>query len=390
MTMRVLDARTPLGFFTDVRPHDYDGHFEYRPRATQPQLHVAIAADAIPEIIGNTTVRSVNDDIASVNEDGKKGGFEFQDVNVFGNAQPGAYAVEIANAVSAQADDSRHVKVLDPTRRIALLAERRTDILLARPAVWPVGTYADPRTVEGRAAWYSFAFWLRAAAGSYLDVDPQELQAGMRSFNEGGETRAEAYMCDQLENGAGYCTELARPEQFANLLTQADPFATDAPTLAKAWLDQVSRQGHALPHSLECDTSCSRCLREYGNMGYHGLLDWRLALDVARLARDPNTVLDLVTPWAPGIPNPWLALDSRASASLEGLGYTRADPIEGLPAFMKSRGSTVLVVRHPLWLDSHPTWQAVIREVQPVQGTRELVTANPFRVIRQPAHYNRV
>lgn len=390
MTMRVLDARTPLGFFTDVRPHDYDGHFEYRPRATQPQLHVAIAADAIPEIIGNTTVRSVNDDIASVNEDGKKGGFEFQDVNVFGNAQPGAYAVEIANAVSAQADDSRHVKVLDPTRRIALLAERRTDILLARPAVWPVGTYADPRTVEGRAAWYSFAFWLRAAAGSYLDVDPQELQAGMRSFNEGGETRAEAYMCDQLENGAGYCTELARPEQFANLLTQADPFATDAPTLAKAWLDQVSRQGHALPHSLECDTSCSRCLREYGNMGYHGLLDWRLALDVARLARDPNTVLDLVTPWAPGIPNPWLALDSRASASLEGLGYTRADPIEGLPAFMKSRSSTVLVVRHPLWLDSHPTWQAVIREVQPVQGTRELVTANPFRVIRQPAHYNRV
>lgn len=70
--------------------------------------------------------------------------------------------------------------------RIALLSRRKTDILLIDINQWPEGIFADPTTVEGRAAWYSFAFWLRIAAGAHLDVDPQELQAGFRSLPSQG------------------------------------------------------------------------------------------------------------------------------------------------------------------------------------------------------------
>ena len=35
-----------------------------------------------------------------------------------------------------------------------------------------------------------------------------------------------------------------------------------------------------------CQTSCHECMRDYGNLAYHSILDWRLAVDMARLALD--------------------------------------------------------------------------------------------------------
>jgi DEAD/DEAH box helicase domain-containing protein len=42
----------------------------------------------------------------------------------------------------------------------------------------------------------------------------------------------------------------------------------------------------------KCASSCYDCLRDYYNQQYHGLLNWRIALDLAALANDPNEVLD--------------------------------------------------------------------------------------------------
>jgi hypothetical protein len=46
------------------------------------------------------------------------------------------------------------------------------------------GRAADPRTPQGRAALYSFAFMLRRAAAVLLDVQDYELKAGIRSHND--------------------------------------------------------------------------------------------------------------------------------------------------------------------------------------------------------------
>jgi hypothetical protein len=34
-----------------------------------------------------------------------------------------------------------------------------------------------------------------------------------------------------------------------------------------------------------CDSACYKCLKDYRNMAYHGLLDWRLAADMLTLLR---------------------------------------------------------------------------------------------------------
>jgi hypothetical protein len=386
-TVRVLDAREPRGFFTDLEPQDFDGSFEWTPRATRPTL--SIRASGTPQTIANATVTALTDDILSVNDNGGKGGFDFARARVDGQPRDGAYAVS-PDQMGDGTQGGGRVTTFGPSWRVALLSSRRTDVLLAGIRAWPPGVFADPRTVEGRAAWYSFAFYLRLAAGAHLDVDPLELQAGFRSLAIQGRPVGEAFLCDQLENGAGYCRELARPERFNALLAQAD--AARAGSIAAQWMDVEDRPGEAPPHGAECDTSCNRCLRDFGNLAYHGLLDWRLALDMAWRAADPTAMVDIDSPRA-GRENPWRRLcvgpGAPVPAMLARLRF--GGPVQ----FGELRGYVhhgprrrVLIERHPLWQDDHPAWQAACAAAQvqyPGYGSIEAV--NPFHLLRRPADY---
>ena len=279
-TLRPIDAREPKGFFTDLAPKDFEGSFEWTPYSTRPTL--SLQSQGIqPNLVGNTNVSAFEDEIISVNDNGGTGGFDFRSsVKVNGRDQLGAYAVAPPSNSS--------VSVAGATHRIALLSRSRTDILLVDMQKWPEGVSADPIQVGGRAAWYSLGFFLRTAAATELDVDPTELEAGFRAINENEIPIGQAFLSDKLENGAGYCRWFGKPERFQKLLNQANPDISD--NLANAWL-----QGS---HSHECDTSCNACLRDYHNLSYHGLLDWRLALDMVRLAASPTATVDLVSPGA--------------------------------------------------------------------------------------------
>jgi DEAD/DEAH box helicase domain-containing protein len=191
---------------------------------------------------------------------------------------------------------------------------------------WPRGVRPFPALardkrdfVVGRAAWYSFAFFLRTAAAALLDVDINELQAGVWTVPAGGaddpSVDVQAFLNDRLENGAGYCTWLSNPENFRALLEHRRTDVLD--TLAEQWTREQ--------HGQDCSASCNRCLREFNNQSYHGLLDWRLALDMARLAADPDALIDLTSGWG-NRPNPWKSLQATVPAVLDKLGYSHLPP----------------------------------------------------------------
>jgi hypothetical protein len=94
-----------------------------------------------------------------------------------------------------------------------------------------------------------------------------------------------------------------------------DPANLNPDAIATKWMLDQSVANGATPHALECDTSCNLCMRDYFNLPYHGLLDWRLALDMVRLAIDPMAVVDLSTPWA-AKSNPWSFLVSNPAAAV--------------------------------------------------------------------------
>lgn len=390
--LRVLDAREPKGFFTDLRPRDFDGQFEWQPRSTRPSLSFD-ASGPVTARQGNCTVHALeNADIMSVNDDGGQGGFDFQAASVNRTASSGAYAVCLEpdpKGGTASVRPGSWIALTPPVMRIALLARRRTDVLLVNIDDWPAGVFADPTTVEGRAAWYSFAFWLRIAATTHLDVDVLELDAGLRVLKGSQHpVVGQAFLSDRLENGAGYSSYLAQPSQFEKLLEQGASKARNS--IAGKWTIRNPGENGWEGHGVECDTSCNLCLRDFGNLSYHGLLDWRLALDMARLAANSSATLDLVTPWD-DMPNPWTTLLTGDSpillATMRQLRYD--DPVQ----FGKLRGyvrevrnsKSIRIERHPLWQDNHPEWLAAQAEALARYPGYDVKAINPFRVLRRPA-----
>jgi DEAD/DEAH box helicase domain-containing protein len=390
VTLRPIDAREPKNFFTDLTPEDFDGSFEWYPRATRPTL--GIQPPGVPPLdIENAKVVTFSDEIVSINDNGGLGGFDFQNALVRGTTRQGAYAVDPRPSTS--------VSVTGQKYRIALLSKRRTDILLVDISQWPDGVFADPTTVEGRAAWFSFAFFLRTAASAELDIDTQEMDAGFRTLPDiAGRPTGQAFLSDKLENGAGYCQWLGEPGNFRRVLQQGDvnyaPGIPPQQSTATKWMDSTVATGPLAhrPHGLDCDTSCNRCLRDFYNLPYHGLLDWRLALDMLRIATSGTAVIDLASQVG-GQENPWRNLvdpiQGTVAATMQRLNYQQVAPINGLTCYVHHNRRRIHIEAHPLWSASHPIYEAATSEaMQQFQGyTMGNWTLNPFRLLRRPADY---
>ncbi len=149
----------------------------------------------------------------------------------------------------------------------------------------PEGSTSTPFSPSRRAAWYSLGFLLREAAARALDVQSQELRVGLRVARIGEAVRTELFLADSLENGAGYCTHLGKPSSSRG--------ACRSPNVPR-------RARSSPPHSEQCDSSCYDCLRDYYNMAFHPLLDWRLAATCS-------------TCWsgAASMSSPWAAIERR-------------------------------------------------------------------------------
>lgn len=179
---------------------------------------------------------------------------------------------------------------------------------------------------SGSAALHSFGEALRRGAQAELDIDPSEITVGLQSRRIDDVVSAGIYIADTLENGAGYASELGRPQRLRAVVAQI------ADGLGEEW---------TLPAHASCDASCPDCLRSYDNRHLHALLDWRLALDVADLCLGRDLKLER-----------WLGLGEEtairfAGAFGEALGDVHVGEVNGLH-YLKSRDRTVLL-SHPLW-----------------------------------------
>ena len=379
-SLLVVDAREPKGFFTDLDPRDYDGSFEWTPRSTRPSLSFDYQPDSVEEH-GNAVVAALpGKDIITVNDNGGERGFDFQPARVKTDAASTDFS-DIDGAFVSMEDPTDRVMPVGAKVCVSLLSRRRTDSLLVDIKAWPKGVYADPKTAVGRAGWYSFAFLLRVAAAELLDADTLELDAGFRSLPKDGRAAAQAFLCDKLENGAGYCTRLSSLDEFRKLLEQADPDAKD--NIAAKWI--------ANGHAGDCDTSCNLCLRDFYNMPYHGLLDWRLGLDMARLATT-GMAPDLTSKWGK-TDNGWGRLIAQLPELLRRLDYDVDPPrsFGGLTAFVRphkqAAQTRVLLLCHPLWTDEHDVYQQALAAARVDYPKAVIEPINPFLAVRRPAQY---
>jgi DEAD/DEAH box helicase domain-containing protein len=163
-----------------------------------------------------------------------------------------------------------------PLEELALVAPKTTDVMRVRPVAVPEGTTLDPggTNVGVKGAYYSAAFVLRSVAAEKLDVDPDEIEiSNVRQAEiSPGTIAGEVVLSDYLPNGAGFMQWCH--ENWLDLLATA--VDTAAPTRTFVG-DMISER-----HRKACDSAGYDCLRQYRNMVYHGLLDWRLGLSFLR------------------------------------------------------------------------------------------------------------
>jgi len=163
------------------------------------------------------------------------------------------------------------------SENFSLVAPKTTNILRFLPSESIAHLNLDPseRDIPGtaiRAAYYSASTMLIRAAAVELDIDPQEIDiAAIHAANVGQRRVGEVFLADHLPNGAGFVNWMR--DNWQDLLT-------GLVNQSGAWASRV------LPH--QCDTACYRCLLGYQNRQLHGLLDWRLGLDLVSALFDQN------------------------------------------------------------------------------------------------------
>lgn len=323
-----MTMHQPLGFRA-ASDRDFDGNFSWAPRAMAARALADLdALDPVPLPMASAYSGSgrrfvINDNGGNL--------FEFKAASGGYGNWGGYVAVEAVNRGLLPAG-----AVTGDPFRTALGAVQPTDFLFLGPKQGTISgrglrlnlarniqPYGAPDVVVGRrAAWYSLAFLLRkVAATRMLDIEPRELAAGIYSGLAGGEPAVYAFIADTLENGAGFSTHLGSATVLPQFLDSVN-----------AYVSRLERDDHAR----SCSASCYTCLRDYSNMAYHGLLDWRLGRDLLQVLITGELDVDIdrlgrtVATWAHG--------------------YT-ASPLASIPAavrFHHKLGDYVLIARHPL------------------------------------------
>lgn len=382
---RIATLSEPPGFstwFAISEKAEFTGGFEFTPRALRARIG---GAQRSPAVRRNFSVDAMSSRVYRINDnDGRD--FLFQKVS--------GQDVWITDDAFNQAlldlseNDRRAIRPPQydqPAQQLrrALAAISMTDVLTAGIMTTPVGLCLNPAVPEARAAWYSLGFLIRRAAVVRLDVAEDELELGVQPVIDFSSPfappSARVFISDSLENGAGYSTRLGGAAEFEELLLfMLGQLTGPDSQRSRDFYDPLTDAGH----ERECATSCHRCLREYGNMAYHPLLDWRLALDMARLALDSSARIDLTYGcWAP-------LMARTAVPFFQGLNLV-ATSLGGLAAGVNSTTKEAVILVHPLWdrdpSNMRPELAAAFAAAE--RRGLEPIPYSVFRAVRFPYEY---
>lgn len=266
----------------------------------------------------------------------------------------------------------------EPSESIAIVAPKTTGVLRIKPAAVPSGLCLDPLASGSgvKAAFYSAAFIVRAVTAEELDIDPEELDiSGLRrvTLETTGEKIGELVISDRLPNGSGFTDWLAKYwQEILDKIVNANP---NANTFAGSMISSEHRHN--------CDSSCYDCLRQYRNMNYHGLLDWRLGLSLLRIL-DNNTFQcgSMGNFSTPDLENWREQATNLRDTFCASFNHCTPRQFGSLPGF--EVGSKTVIVVHPLWNQDNPIGE-LQNALASIESDRHIKYLDTFNLLRRPS-----
>lgn len=354
----IVSLSEPKGFrswFGSSR--DFEGEFEWTPRGSHPRVGLR-AINMVSR--ANFEVWSDSDTVYVINDnDGEFFNFE--------RLAAGQTWVTREALDKSGLDPSLFLASTGQVDRRALASIKPTNVLVLGVQSWPTGLKCSPLTMEGRAALLSFGSMIRRAIAVRLDIDEREIKVGVRVMqDQSGQVIGQVFISDTLENGAGYSSVYGDPVEAESLLQ----YITSQTSFSEPIVGE--------PHASECRTSCPDCLRDFSNLVFHNILDWRLALDVSRLALDVNAPISFNVPY-------WQGLDLIAA-----LPYFQAVGLQqtqfgGLIAGQDN--TYVEIITHPLWDCDPNAFGPVLANTYAqalAAGATDVKFKSIFEILRRP------
>jgi DEAD/DEAH box helicase domain-containing protein len=321
--MMSIPTCSPLGFCVDydAETRDFNGRFEFVPYSSTVSLDAESKLEH-SQIVNNTIVHT---------NVSPKSGIVHQINNNSGNlfkigrlAETNRYVMRTAFEIPRQG----HLRLLGE-KDYALIASKTTGVLTAginhtNENIDLTVLPQNPNFREVTAAFVSWGFLLQRAICDFLDIETSEIELG---FHINKQQKPEIFFVERLENGAGYCNYLsgrAYPDVPYQALIQ--PFLNNGAMTKMLVGDE---------HLKQCASSCYDCLRNFHNQQYHGIIDWRLGLDLAKLSAGMEIDINFNTDY-------WTTY---LQSLMMGLPHYQ---IENNVYVVRSRAKDILVT-HPFW-----------------------------------------
>ncbi len=265
------------------------------------------------------------------------------------------------------------------SEQLAIVSPKTTDVLRVRPTSVPAGLCLDPLfpSIQGsaiKAAYFSAAFIFRSIAADQLDIDPEEIDiSNLRAVpSQPAGFVGELVISDHLANGAGFTRWISG--NWLGLLGAA----TNTQPAQGSVLYNLIRDSHRR----DCDSSCYDCLRQYRNMNYHGLLDWRSGLALLRVLADPTETCGIDGVFTNPELTGWLDLAKILRDSFCSSFQCVPRDFGLLPGFTIGRRQVIFI--HPLWDASRPS-RVVADAYADADQTAEVRFLDTFNVLRRPS-----
>lgn len=320
---------SPLGFCVDYEatPKDFNGIFDWNPITT------SVSIDSSSKLDYSVQVKNLN---ISTNTAPRTGTVHLINTNEGNLFKVGRLINTKRYCVkdTFEPDRQKSVRFFDE-KDMALIASKTTGILTAsinatntNINISPLKDNANYLAVQ--SAFISWGFLIRKSVCDLLDIETNEVNVGFRINNKQGEI----YIIESLENGAGYCNYLS-----GRIHENIPEDALIKPLLegGTVYRDILMKKKHLE----DCDSSCYDCIRDYYNQNYHSILSWRLGLDIARIANDPNCIVDFNAEyWVGYIENTVTQLNNRLKGEMIGF--------ENGTYIIKGIDSSYLIT-HPFW-----------------------------------------
>ena len=152
-------------------------------------------------------------------------------------------------------------------------------------------------------------------------------------------------------------------------------------TDTQAGLDTFIGMMTSQSHRSSCDSSCYACLRNYRNMAYHGLLDWRLGTSLLRGLQSVGFRCGLDGDFSSPDLDRWVEQATSLRNSFCTSFPVQARNFGPLPG-LEVRNRQVLVI-HPLWDISHPG--GLLAEAIATCEQANPLSLDTFNLLRRPA-----